>query len=172
MSNAIVTVIMATILLVGVSLFAQSSFRAVTEVSDAWKGLEDRSSVMAHTRIESVGTSYTAPNVDVTVENTGEESVSSYAKWDVMVQYYEVDGTFRSTWVPYTTATVPGDNQWTVTGLRLNAATTTPEVFQPNILDPTEALVLRVKLAPSADAAANNLVIVSTPNGVSLSAPF
>ena len=100
MSIAIVTVMMTALLLGGVAVFAQGSFAALTKMTDAWNEMEDRTSAMARTSLEAVSTSYATPTIDVTMLNSGGIALRDFAKWDVVVQYYETDGTYRSAWLP------------------------------------------------------------------------
>ena len=171
MSNAIVTVIMTALLLAGVSILAQGSFTAVGNVSDSWKQMETRSAALSRTDLGVVSTSYATPTLDVTVKNTGGEALRDFGQWDVVVQYYETDGTYHTTYLPYTTGTVD-TNEWQKVGIYLDASASTAEAYQPDIFDPTEELVLRLSVTPVADESANNLVVIGTPNGVTVSEPF
>ena len=172
MSSAIATLMMVALMLATVSLLAQGSFTAMAQLSDAWTSEEERRLVDARTSVTSGGITYATPSVDVTVVNNGDESIRGFSKWDVIVQYYETDGTYRSVWVPYVSGTSPGDGQWAITGIYLDAATLKAESTQPGILDPSEELILRVSVTPAADSTANNRVIISTANGITMSAPF
>ena len=172
MSTAVVTVMMIALLLAGVGVLAQGSFTALAEITDAWNEMEDRTSTMTRTEVDAVSTSYATPTIDVTMLNSGEVALRDFAKWDVVVQYYETDGTYRSTWLPYTTATPVGDNKWGVVGLYDDAAASKPETYQPNILDPGEHLVVRIVVNPAADSTANNQVVIGTPNAAMLSSAF
>ena len=172
MSTAIVTVMMTALLLAGVAVLAQGSFTALAQITDAWTELEDRTSTRVRTGLDAVSTSYATPSVDVTMLNSGEVALRDFAKWDVVVQYYETDGTYRSTWLPYTTATPVGDNSWGVVGLYHDAAASKPETYQPNILDPGEHLVISIVVNPAADSTANNQVVIGTPNAATLHGAF
>ncbi len=172
MSNVIATVMMIALILATVSFLAQGSFTAMAQLSDAWTGSEERRIVDARTSITSNGVSYSTPSVDVTVQNDGDEALRGFSKWDVVVQYYETDGTFHSKWLPHTAAATPGDDQWTVTGIYLDAGTLKAEATQPGILDPQEELILRTTVTPAADSTANNRIVIGTASGITLSAPF
>lgn len=172
MSNAIVTVIMTALLLVGVSILADGSFTAVGNVSDSWKQMEVRSVALARTDISVIDTSYASSTLDVTLKNIGGEALRDYGMWDVVVQYYEDDGTYHTRWLPYTTATPVGDNEWGKAGLYVDAAALEEESYQPEIMDPSEELILRLRVSPTVDEAANNVFVIGTPNGVTVSGPF
>ena len=172
MSNAIVTIIMTALMLAGVSILAGGSFSAVDHVSESWKGMEARSAAITRTNLSIVDVSYATPTVDVTLANTGDETLRDFAKWDVLVRYYETDGTLHDTYLNYTAASPADDNEWQEYGIYLDASAGKPESFQPGLLNPSEQLVLRLKLAPAADSAADNVVVVGTPNGITVSKPF
>ena len=172
MSNAIVTVMMTALLLAGVSILAQGSFTAVGNVSDSWKEMEARAAALSRTDIDVIATSYATPTLDVTLKNIGGEALRDLAKWDVVVQYYETDGTYHTKYLPYTTATSVADNEWGKVAIYVDASSATAEAHQPGILDPSEEIVLQLSMTPVADSTANNLVIIGTPNGVTVSEPF
>ena len=172
MSTAIVTVMMTALLLAGVAVLAQASFTALAQITDAWNDLEDRTSTRVRTGLDAVSTSHATPTLDVTMLNSGEVPLRDFAQWDVVVQYYETNGTYHSAWLPYTTASPVSDNSWGVVGLYNDAAATKPETHQPNILDPGEHLVVRIVVDPAADATANNRVLIGTPNAATLSSAF
>ena len=64
------------------------------------------------------------------------------------------------------------DNEWGKVGIYVDASSLIAESHQPAILDPSEEVVLQLSMTPVADSTANNLVIIGTPNGVTVSAPF
>lgn len=65
-----------------------------------------------------------------------------------------------------------GDNQWTVEGIYMDASTSDPEVFEKGIFNPDEEMVIQMQVDPIVRAASDNLVMVSTPNGISASDIF
>ena len=172
MSNAIVTIIMTALMLAGVSILAQGSFAAVDNVSESWKGMEARSAEIARTDLSIVGVSYATPTLDVTLSNSGGETLRDFAKWDVFVRYYETNGTLHDTYLAYSSASPTDDNEWQKYGIYLDASAGTAESFQPGLFDPAEEMVLRLRLDPVVDSGANNVVVIGTPNGVTASEPF
>jgi hypothetical protein len=172
MSNALVTIIMTALLLAGISVLAQGSFAAVDDVSESWKAMEARTAEAARTDLAIVGVSYATPTLDVMLANTGGETLRDFEMWDVFVRYYETDGTLHDTYLDHTMASPPDDNEWQRYGIYLDASAGTPESFQPGLLDPSEELVVRLRLSPDADSGANNVVVIGTPNGVTISQPF
>ena len=172
MSIIIVTFVAAALVLTAVGVLGQGSITAINLLTDSWSRRESRVSEIVRTQIQVLATdASTSPYVDVTIKNAGETPILAFTSWDLIVEYYETDGTYHQTWLPYSAA-APGDNQWTVTGLYLDAGAGTPEKFQPNILDPEEELIIRIKLAPALGSGTDNQVVIGTPNGISVSSPF
>ncbi len=172
MATAIVTLISVAFLVIGVGTLAQGSFKSVTLMTDAWSSLEDTSGEISHTKIEVLSTAHSAPTVDVTVKNSGLEPLRDFASWDLLVQYYNSVGTYYAKSLTYTTAAAPGNDEWTVTGIYLDASASVAEVFQPSVLDPEEEAVIRLKLSPAARTSPQNLLVIGTPNGVSVSTMY
>ncbi|MBI4294924.1 MAG: hypothetical protein HY669_02010 [Chloroflexi bacterium] len=172
MANLIVTLISVAVILAGVSSMAQGSFRSMDGLSDAWRQMEVRAGSIARTELEVVSTYHSGSRVDVTLKNSGQTSLQDFDAWDVVAEYYENSGTYHQLWVAYTTESLPGDNQWTVTGIYLNDAGSQPEVFQPDIFDPGERLVIRMRLVPPPKNGADHHAVIGTANGVSVSTIF
>ena len=103
--------------------------------------------------------------VEVTLGNTGQLKLASFSKWDVIIQYYDVDHAYYTKWLRYTEGT-PSDNEWHQTGIYLDAGDETAEVFEPGILNPEEEMKIEVKLDPPPRAGTAVDTIISTPNGV------
>lgn len=175
MSNAIVTLMTTAVVLTAVLALTQSAFKSASMLSESWVQMEERSATISRTEIQVVEVvTDTPPWVDITIENSGQVSIRDFEAWDVIVQYYATDTAFHQLWLSPSTdaAPPPGDNQWAVVGLYLDASASIPEAFQPNILDPAEEMIIRIKLAPGADGNSNNQAVISTPNGISVSTPF
>lgn len=109
--------------------------------------------------------------LEVTLRNSGQTKLSSFEKWDVVVQYHDAGSTYYVEWIPYA-AEAPGNNEWTKEGIYLDAGNKTAEVFEPGILNPGEEIIIEAKLNPSVGAGTTNLVVVSTPNGTQTSIVF
>ena len=56
-----------------------------------------------------------------------------------------------------------------VAWIRLNGAL---EIFEPNVLNPEEQIMIRAQLNPSAGAGTTNMVVVSTHSGIMASTYF
>lgn len=172
MSTALVSIVIAALLLASVALVAQASFTSVASLADAWKDMGVRTGEVARTDIEVVDTTRQSQLVDVIIRNSGETSLMDFKMWDVVVQYYQSSGTYYQKRLPYTATAPPGNNEWTVIGVYLDAGTQTPEVYQPGILDPEEELLIRLKLSPAASGGGPHRVIVGSSAGVTVTGTF
>ena len=59
-----------------------------------------------------------------------------------------------------------------VSGIYLDAATLTPEVFEPGILNPDEEMVIQAQLSPSVAMTTTNRITISSHNGINDSTYF
>jgi hypothetical protein len=174
LANAIVSLIVVAIMLVATSAITQNALSSIDLLSEAWKQTTERRGEMRGTEIAAVtvGTQDGWATVEITLRNEGEKALSDFADWDVTLQYYDAAGDYHIQWLAYTTASSPGDNQWTVKGIYLDAATSDPEVFEPGIFNLEEELVIRAKPAPSVGPNTTNWAIIATSNGVATSTVF
>ena len=156
-----------TIILVGTLTLAQSTLSSVDTTSASWLQAEDRMGEIRRTALTLVVVSVQPGGtlVDITLGNQGEVALNDFPRWDVVIQYTGSDNNYYIKRLPYTAGAL-GNNQWTVTGIFLDAQTSDPEIFDPGILNPDEEVVLQIKLNPAVKALSTNLVSVVTPNGI------
>ena len=159
-------------MMIGVGVIANSSLGSSDDIAQSWKERNDRHNEQALTALSLTTVNQSSPYVDFVIENSGQLAAGRFSDWDVFVQYYETDHAYHLTWLPYTTANPPEDNRWTVTGVYVDALTTSAEVFEPNLLNPGEEAVLRVRLNPFPKAPPANLAIISTDNAATIEARF
>ncbi len=144
----------------------------MTSVDASTTGLEEigqRDENIMRTEIKPVGASQPANNtLELTLQNSGQTKLADYDKWDVFVHYYDAGGNYHTRWLPYTTGTL-NDNEWEVTGIELNGS---PEIFEPNVLNPEEQMTIQAQLNPAVGNNTTNMVVVATPSGVTASTYF
>lgn len=172
MSNVITALITIAVFLAGVAALAQSGFASADLLSQGWRDMEARYSEQLRTDLQVVGTSLSASTLDVTLLNSGSNTLRAFSDWDVVVEYDEAGGARYQKWLTYTTSASPGANEWTVEGIYLDATPQKIEVSQPGILDPDEEAIFRLNLSPAPDKNGANRVVLGTSNGVSTSAAF
>ena len=164
METALITLICVAIIIVGTVTTMMTSVQSATTLSESLKEMEEQAADIRRTEIDAIDNADVGDDdIDVTVVNDGQTNLAQFPKWDVIAQY-ESSGTDYSTYLEYTADVDPGDNQWTVVGIYL--PDDSPEVMDPNILNPGEKVVLRIDLNPLMDSTTYGRMTISTPNGV------
>jgi hypothetical protein len=163
MENAIVTAICISLILVGVVTLSMNSFASIDTISGSVKEMESFTRDIRQTCISAVDstTQEGGDQVEITILNEGHMSLSHFNCWDIIVVYEGGD----VQWLPYTDS-IPG---WTVSGLYYNDS---PEIFEPDILNPEEEMKLLLKLSPAISEGTVNVATISTANGVTTQTAF
>ncbi len=133
--------------------------------------MTEQTGQIARTRISREGLLVEDQDVWVTLKNLGQTSLADFSRWDVIVQYRGSDNNYYIKHIPYT-AGAPGSNQWTVEGLFQDEQTSKSEVFDPNILNPSEEIKIHMRLEPMAKDLATNWAIIITSNGIAVPVIF
>ncbi len=165
---------LVVVLLTGVSSMAQGSFKSVDVLTEAWEKMEARSGEIARTEVEVVGTTDSASDVYVTLRNTGQTELRNFRYWDVFVQYYKNGAglTFQQRRLSYVATSPPGNNEWTVEGIYVDAGSLAQEEYQPGIFDPGEEMVIQMIISPNQDQSIAGHAIIGVDNGVTISTLF
>jgi hypothetical protein len=144
----------------------------MTSVDTSTTGLEtvgQRNETIMRTEIIPLDASLPSANtLEITVENSGQSRLADFDKWDIIVQYYDDTGTYHIVWLPYTEDAL-GDNEWQIAWIRINGGA---EVFEPNVLNPKEQMLIRAQLNPSVGAGTTNLAVIDTSSGITASTYF
>lgn len=124
----------------------------------------------ARTDLSPVGaeTKNLGATVEVILSNEGDTKLADFDQWDVILEYKDGGGSCHTEWYPFGL----GINEWTKTGIYLDASTATGEVFDKGILNPGEEIVIQVSVSPWVGSPTTNLATVVTPNGISASTVF
>jgi len=146
---------------------SQNFLHAFDGMTSEFVDLTSRNENIIRTSLQPVSTTLLPGRqiLEITLRNDGETKITDFELWDVTVQYYDYLNNYHTYWLTYVEGT-PGDNQWRVKGIYLDAATETSELLEPDVLNIDEEIVIQAKLSPKAHITANNLAIVSTPDGV------
>jgi len=169
MENALVTIVCIALLLVAGLAMVHSTLSSVDTVSTTLKEAELRYGEMSRTEIALGDTAVISPDntlIDVTVFNQGQEPIHDFGKWDIVLEYYDAGADYYVVRATYTTTDPPDlDNHWT-------NQTPIPATFEPEVLNPGEEMMVRIKLAPALGGGTDFLVVMATPNGVATSRTF
>lgn len=159
-----------------VVVLTAASLSSADEVLIAWDSLAQRSGDWTRSDLTLVSADIvpTSTNVDVSIQNTGQTSMRDFSEWDVIIQYYATSSNqgLSISWLPHTTSSTPTNGQWTVSGLYMDTAASTTEVYEPSILNPGEVMVLRTNVTPAIPTTTDNRITIGAPNGMTLVAPF
>lgn len=169
METVLVSLICVALIVFGGMTMSQGF---MTTVDTSTAGLEDvrqRGETLMRTELTPVSSNLTAANtLEVILENTGQTKLADFDKWDFIVQYYDDTGVYYTKWLPHTTGTL-GDNEWEVSAISLNGK---PEVYEPNVLNQGESILLVAQLNPAVGDNTTNMVVVATPDGITASTYF
>lgn len=170
MDTALTGLIIIMVLLLAVLILSYSFLSVQQAVVESWQEMEERMEDRVRTDLSPVGaeTSIGGSYVDVTLGNEGDTKLADFDQWDVIVQYDGTDGRNHIEWLPYDGS----GNKWTKVGIYLDASTSTPEVFDIDILNPGEEIVIQMWLSPTVKLSSTNLATVAVPNGITVSTVF
>ncbi|MGB2799124.1 MAG: hypothetical protein WBC55_05535 [Dehalococcoidia bacterium] len=172
MESAIVSLICIALIVLGGMTLSQSFLSSMDSSSVGLEEMSERAEDIMRTELTPLKAEQpSADTLEVTLKNSGQTKLSTFASWDIIIQYYDSGGTYHVEWLPYTEGT-PGNNEWTDKGIYLDAELGTPEAFEPGILNTGEEIVLEIKLDPSVGEDTTNLIVVTTPNGIPFSVSF
>ena len=167
MESLIAVIAAITLLLVGGLTIFQTAVSTQDEIMVSWQEMEERIDDQARTILTPItATTKSAGSiVEVTFRNDGSVKLADFDNWDVILQYYTDTPTYETDWYPYTDSFL-SNNQWTMVGIYMDAATTTAEIFEPGILNPGEELVMQIQVMPTVGMTTTNLLSLSTNNGI------
>ncbi len=169
METVIVSLICIALVVFGGMAMSQGFMTSVDTSTTGLGEIGQRDETIIRTELSTVSTSLPSANtLEVTLENTGQVKLADFDKWDIIVQYYDGTGSYYTEWLPYTEAAL-GDNQWELAWIHLDGAT---EVFEPNVLNPKEQIMIRAQINPAVGSNSTNMVVVATPSGITASTQF
>ncbi len=172
MESAIVSVVCIALLVLGWTTMSQGYMASVDSTAVELGQMSERSGEIMRTELSALAASQPSADIlEVDLGNIGQTKLGSFDNWDVIVKYYDSVAAYHIQWLTYTTGAL-GNNQWTKKGIYLDAATEDPEVFEPGLLNPGEEIIIQAKLSPTVGQGTDNMVVVSTPNGVPVSIAF
>ena len=176
MANVVTSVFAVALIMGAVLLLAWASLSSAYSVSLTLDRMADRSGDMARAALTLIAADRlpTSTNVEISIRNSGQTALRDFPKWDVIIQYYATSTNqgLNIAWMTHTTSTQPASGKWTVRGLYLNASSTKAEVYDPNVFNPQEEMILRLNITPAIPTSTDNLVTIGGANAVTVAAPF
>jgi len=161
METILVSAVSVALVVLSTLTLTFNAFHSTNMLADGVKNMEANSNSIRQTEIRVLDLNdYQGGEIDLWVENEGKININDYPSWDVIIQYQSGNAYYLS----HTEAYPPGLGQWTVNGIFVTE--TTPEVFDPNILNPGEMMIVSINPVTELGVGEMAKVLVSTPNGV------
>jgi hypothetical protein len=170
METAFVSIICVALLVIGGMTMSRGFLSSIDNTSANIDSISQRNEQIMRTNITVDEVSQSSANeLEIHLDNIGQVKLAEFAKWDIIIHHRDDDDQYYVTWMPYT-ASSPGNNEWTVEGLY--TASGQPEAFEPGIFNPDEEMVIEARIDPGIKTGSDNLVIITTPNGVTVTKAF
>ena len=142
-----------------IPIVAQASYSSTSGLGE----IGQRDETIIRTILTPISASQPAANTfELILQNDGQTRLADFGKWDIIVHYYDASANYSIKWLPFTESAL-GDNEWELAWIKLNGAA---EVFEPNVFNPGEQMMIRGQLNPPVGVGTTNMVVVSTPSGV------
>ncbi|MGD0115157.1 MAG: hypothetical protein ABSC13_04025 [Dehalococcoidia bacterium] len=164
METGIPALLIAAIMMITSVVMARSGYSSVDQLGQSWQAMEQRMEERVRTQLTAVSVQVdpSHANIAVQLRNDGQTTVADFGRMDVVVQYFSESGTRYVQWVPFTSGALQS-NTWAVTSIL-------DDYVNPGVLDPGEILQLEIRINPPMGTGTNGWIIVSTENGVTVSA--
>jgi hypothetical protein len=170
METAFVSMICVALMVIGGMTMARGFLSSVDDTSVNMQVVSQRNEEIMRTNISVTAIEQASANrLEVHISNIGQIKLTDFPKWDVIVHHMDDANTHYVTWLPYKSSG-PGNNEWTIAGIY--TASGQPEVFDPGILNPDEVMVIETVIDPDIKTGSENLVVITTPNGITVTKSF
>jgi len=172
METVIISIICIALMIFGGMTMSQNFMSSVDTSTMSLSEIGQRTETLTKTELTPISTNITlvpgADPLEIVLKNTGQTKMADFDKWDVIIQYFDDAGNYDVVWLPYDPAGA-GTYEWEIGWIRLDGM---PETFEPNVLNPGEEIMIRTWLDPSVGANTTNMVVISTPSGITCSTYF
>jgi archaellum component FlaF (FlaF/FlaG flagellin family) len=162
MGNALVTLILVTVVMVSALGLVSGSVSALDMLAGSSKTMQDQFSERGRTSIVCTSVAPSDDSVIVRVLNNGSVPLHQFNAWDVIVEYRDASGVQHVTWLPYSSVSA-GANDWSVEAIYFGGSAESVEL---GALNPGEDAAIRFQLDPAIGTETTNMVTVATNTGV------
>lgn len=167
MGNALVSVIALAIMIAGVFAMFGSIFdtNATTSRALVDDGIALSEIVQARIAVTSalISGDTVRTNVDVTISNTGNVNYGDFGEWDITVEYLTESGGLEIKHLVFAETTT--DNRWMLRSIFQDATSALGEIVAPDVLNPREEMVIRLRLDPAVKEGSTGRVVVTPSSG-------
>jgi hypothetical protein len=140
--------------------FVSTSMNSAESISDSLKSMDSQSSSIQLTAIDASFITFQDNLIVISVTNIGQTNINDFSQWDVLIQ--SQNGTTRS--FAASSNPLPAPNQWAVE--RICLINGNPEIFDPNILNPDEMIILALNPGSALSPGEAIRITIATANGV------
>jgi len=172
MDTVLAAAIVLFLIVFAVLTLSYAFFSMQEMVTVSWQAMEARNNELNRTMLEPVSAEIVnnGTQVRMVVRNSGQARLSDFDDWDTILQYQDnnAPSNYHIAWMPYAPAVT--DDAWTVAGLYMSERKGTPEIYEPQVLNPGEELAVEIDLTQAIGAGTTIQAVLVTPNGVSVSA--
>lgn len=141
--------------LVGLTVISSQSLRS------SWREAER----FVDSSVIPISASVSGTDVDIVISNRGRLKYAEpeLEDWEVVIRYDDTGGTSHVEYLDYSSVLAAGN--WTVQQIYLEQSTSTVEIYELDILNSEEEMVIRARLANTPGTPSLNQVTVSPPEG-------
>jgi hypothetical protein len=166
--NVLVASIVIFLIVFGVLALSETFIASQDMLRGSWQDMQARLEAQTGTHIQPLEahTASMGTVADLTLHNDGSIPLADFDHWDVIFQYYDA-GTpadYRISRLSYARQEA-GGGEWTVAGIYQDAQQDQPEVYDPDILDPGEDIVQRLRGTSPVGAGTTGEITVVTTSG-------
>jgi archaellum component FlaF (FlaF/FlaG flagellin family) len=175
MAHVVVTLFTVAAIVAGAVMLSGASLSSANDASAAWERMTSRTGQAFRTELELITADIqgSGQDIDISVRNSGQTSLTDFSWWDVVIEYYSQAGNSDLNIARLSsTSTPPASGQWALEGIFMDAVMEEAEVYERNVLNPGEEMTIRLNISPAIPADTDNLVTIAAPNGIRLAAPF
>jgi hypothetical protein len=161
MESVLVCFVSISLMIVSMVTITMTTVHSASKLSDTWRASEERVNEIRRTAISSYSPDdYQGGLLELTVKNEGQVNITDFGRWDLLVEKPGANATYLT----YSASYPPGVNQWAIKGFYITS--NNPEVFDLNVLNPGERIIIGVNLLPGINEGETVRVTVSTADGV------
>jgi hypothetical protein len=161
MESILISFVTLVLIIVSTVTLTMNTVNSSAKLTDSWKAMQEKTNTIRRTEIVSYppGT-YSGGIIDLVVKNNGQVNISDFVHWDVIIESQAGEAVSMQ----YSANYPPENNQWAINGFFISENVT--EVFDLNILNPGEQMVLGINPSGMIDVDKTVRITLSTAEGV------
>jgi hypothetical protein len=161
MESVLISFISLTLIIISTVTMTMSTLNSTAKLSQSWKAMQEKTSILQKTQIIGIPPdNYSGGIIELTIKNTGQVNISDFTYWDVIVE----DQSGGAVYLSYSTTYPPAINEWAIQGIYVSD--NDPEVFNINILNPGEQLLIGLNPDPATFSGQPIKITIATGDGV------